>query len=264
MTNLKEIAGALLIVPLLAFQALVFTSSSGIVHEHCLAKNAQSIRDVESGWTYVMWPPLVLAHVDPPGRCVRNSVGREVLSLVGIWPLGTPSEQVEAHLRSQGEKDGSDRLLTLLEPSTGEPRRDKELVLRQLRTLIQEMGYPPDVKRCVMRAARRIPAEQLGRAAGGADETRVAAAMDRAWSRCLPPGQSFINPKASDEAIEFNKWLIASAIASNMEQAGASESTIECVTDSIRAIERAKLIELAGDQSRFARHLKSIVSDCGG
>lgn len=89
---------------LLAQVVLFFGSSSGVVREYCLDGNASRATNsvqVESSWTYILWPPLFLANVDPPGRCVRNSPLREALGAVGIWDLPSPEQQVKDHLESQ-------------------------------------------------------------------------------------------------------------------------------------------------------------------
>ena len=75
-------------------------TSFGVVREHCLVADHGTAR-VQSKWTYVLFPPLVLSSMDPPGRCVRNSPLREGLDAVGIWHLPTPEAQVAQHIADQ-------------------------------------------------------------------------------------------------------------------------------------------------------------------
>jgi len=79
-------------------------TSLGVVREYCL--DAQSSRatnsvQVDSKWTYIVWPPLVFANADPTGTCVRNSPLREGLSAVGVWSLPVPEQQVRDHIEDQ-------------------------------------------------------------------------------------------------------------------------------------------------------------------
>jgi len=79
-------------------------SSTGIVREYCLdvpASRATNSVQVESSWTYVMWPPLIFSSADPGGRCVRNTPLHEGLSALGIWKLPTPEQQVREHIAEQ-------------------------------------------------------------------------------------------------------------------------------------------------------------------
>jgi hypothetical protein len=79
-------------------------TSFGIVREYCAdieASRSTNSVQVESSWTYVLWPPLFFANTDPPGRCVRNSPLREGLSAIGIWSLPSPEEQVRKHIENQ-------------------------------------------------------------------------------------------------------------------------------------------------------------------
>jgi len=89
---------------ILAQVVLFFGTSFGVVHEYCFdesASRATNSVQVESSWTYILWPPLFLANTDPEGRCVRNSPLREGLGAVGIWMLPSPEQQVKDHLESQ-------------------------------------------------------------------------------------------------------------------------------------------------------------------
>lgn len=92
------------ITALLGFTALVLInlaiagSSLGVVKQHCLdvesSIQAESA-DVDSSWTYILWPPLFFANADPMDKvCVRNSPVREALGASGVWELGTPEEQL--------------------------------------------------------------------------------------------------------------------------------------------------------------------------
>lgn len=82
----RDIGGALIGIVLIGLQFLFLASATGVVKEHCLGSEPTNPEDVESGWTYILWPPLIFTAVDPPGRCVRNTIGREALGAVGIWP----------------------------------------------------------------------------------------------------------------------------------------------------------------------------------
>jgi hypothetical protein len=79
-------------------------TSLGVVREHCLnveaSRSTNSVK-VESGWTYVVWPPLIFANVDPTGQCVRNSPLREGLDAIGVWSLPSPEDQVREHIEDQ-------------------------------------------------------------------------------------------------------------------------------------------------------------------
>lgn len=262
-TRVRDFGATLIGIVVLGLQVFLLASATGVVKEHCLAGNAQDIQDVESGWTYILWPPLVFTALDPAGRCVRNTIAREALGKAGIWPLGSPAEQVKSHLRRQAEREGSEDLITLIEPGTGEPESEKQLLLEKFRVLIRRLGYPAAVERCVMHAARRIPADRLyNETRGELNQTRVSAAMDKAWARCLPEGAPMINPDASDEAIEMNRWLVAAAVAENLREAGAPQDAIKCVEEAIDAIGREELIELSTDQDQFAAHVDSLVHGC--
>jgi hypothetical protein len=81
-----------------------FGTSTGIVHEYCLDSQssvATQTVQVDSHWTYILWPPLIFSAIDPPGRCVRNTPLREGLDAVGIWKLPSPEVQVRDHIRDQ-------------------------------------------------------------------------------------------------------------------------------------------------------------------
>ena len=145
--RVQDLAGVILGILVFGLQAFFLASATGIVKEHCLASNAENIQQVESGWTYILWPPLIFTALDPPGRCVRNTIAREALGKVGIWPLGTPSEQVEAHLKSQAEQEGSEDLFSLIETGTGKADDEKQLLIRKFEALSSRLGYPAEVER---------------------------------------------------------------------------------------------------------------------
>jgi hypothetical protein len=102
----KGVAGVLAGFVLLGAQAVVIGGTSlGVVREHCvdLDQLRQGNPEVDSHWTYILWPPLPFSAVDPAGGCVRNTPLREGLAEVGIWELDSPEEQVREHLRKQLE-----------------------------------------------------------------------------------------------------------------------------------------------------------------
>lgn len=94
---------------LLVMAAIVVIGSQAglaapVVREHCLDADALETASgtvVDTKWTYLAWPPLYLAPIDPPGRCVRNSLTREALNRLGVWKLPEPEEQVRRHLAEQ-------------------------------------------------------------------------------------------------------------------------------------------------------------------
>lgn len=82
----------------------------GVVREYCLdeqASRATNSVQVDSGWTYVLWPPLIFANADPTGTCVRNSPLRQGLDAVGVWSLPSPEEQVRGHIEDQLDQRAS-------------------------------------------------------------------------------------------------------------------------------------------------------------
>jgi hypothetical protein len=78
-------------------------TSFGVVREHCadLDQARRGIAEVDSGWTYTLWPPVFFSNVDPTGGCVRNSPLREGLAELGVWELDSPEAQVREHIRKQ-------------------------------------------------------------------------------------------------------------------------------------------------------------------
>jgi hypothetical protein len=98
------IAGVAGLLFVLAQVVFWIGSATGIVREYCLdvpASRATNSVQVESSWTYVMWPPLIFSSADPPGRCVRNTPLHEGLSAIGIWKLPSPEQQVREHVAEQ-------------------------------------------------------------------------------------------------------------------------------------------------------------------
>lgn len=89
----------------LLLQIIVWGGTSlGVVKEHCLdtelSRSTNSVQ-VNSSWTYILWPPLIFANADPSGTCVRNSPLREGLNSMGVWALPSPEEQVHDHIEDQ-------------------------------------------------------------------------------------------------------------------------------------------------------------------
>jgi hypothetical protein len=104
------IAGVVGAIVSLAFLAFVISDGLGVVREYCLdipASKAAGTVVVDKHWTYVLWPPSVLAANDPPGRCVRNSPLRQGLDAIGLWKLPTPEEQVRRHVVEQLRQGGT-------------------------------------------------------------------------------------------------------------------------------------------------------------
>jgi hypothetical protein len=102
MTKLVTGLGAVAATIFYLAQAGVFLgTSTGVVREHCLDVESSLVAqraDVDSKWTYVLWPPMPLANADPSGTCVRNSPLREVLAKADVWKLHSPEDQVRTHL----------------------------------------------------------------------------------------------------------------------------------------------------------------------
>lgn len=93
----------MLVVQLASF-VLIAGTSFGVVREHCADLETSSREtgvDIDSGWTYIVWPPFTFANIDPSGGCVRNAPAREVLDAVGIWELPPPEVQVREHVLQQ-------------------------------------------------------------------------------------------------------------------------------------------------------------------
>ena len=105
MRNLPSVIGGVLFALFIVSQVVFFGGTGlGVVREHCLAPGS-SLKEgkiqVDSRWTYVLWPPLLFAPNDPNGNCIRNSPLREGLDAVGIWHLPAPEAQVREHLKQQ-------------------------------------------------------------------------------------------------------------------------------------------------------------------
>lgn len=105
---MRELFGGLAAILLIGIQAvLLMGTSMGVVRESCLdissSMSSRSVK-VDSSWTYIVWPPLVFANLDPAGRCVRNSPLREGLSALDIWSLPSPEVQVRDHIENQLEE----------------------------------------------------------------------------------------------------------------------------------------------------------------
>ena len=105
MRDLFGAVGALLlVVAQLLFFALVLSTTTGAVREHCAdvqSSERLGFVDVDSNWTYIVWPPLIFSSLDPAGYCVRNSPLREGLAAIGVWDLPSPEEQVRRHVLEQ-------------------------------------------------------------------------------------------------------------------------------------------------------------------
>jgi hypothetical protein len=98
------IGGLLAVVAIVLVNAVILTSSLGVVREHCLDVDESERSgkvDVDNHWTYIIWPPFTFAGLDPAGRCVRNLPFREGLHQLGIWELPSPERQVRDHLQGQ-------------------------------------------------------------------------------------------------------------------------------------------------------------------
>lgn len=100
-------AGLVLGVLFVLAQAVFWGGTSiGVVREHCADVDRSLAAErpvVESKWTYVVFPPLIFANLDPAGTCVRNSPLREALAELGVWELPSPEEQVDRHIQEQLE-----------------------------------------------------------------------------------------------------------------------------------------------------------------
>ncbi len=105
------ILAACLAVSFISLQIIAWAGTSmGVVREHCLdieASQALGRPQVESGWEYILFPPITFANLDPNGICVRNSPLREGLAALGIWGLPSPEEQVREHIAKQQEPGGA-------------------------------------------------------------------------------------------------------------------------------------------------------------
>jgi len=77
---------------------------SPVIQERCLEADASAATrsvQVDTHWTYIVWPPFALASLDPPGTCVRNSPLHVGLDAVGVWKLPSAEDQVRQHILDQ-------------------------------------------------------------------------------------------------------------------------------------------------------------------
>src|SRR5687768_16641234 len=87
-------------IAFIAIQAGIFIP---VDKAHCIEGEPASVEsiDVESGW---QWTGLRLFPWTDSDTCVYNTPTREALSALGIWPLDSPEDQVEDHVRSRIER----------------------------------------------------------------------------------------------------------------------------------------------------------------
>jgi hypothetical protein len=100
----SALTGIAILLAQFAMFVVIAGTSIGAVREHCLdvgESEALQRVEVDTGWTYMLWPPLVFASLDPAGRCVRNSPLREGLAYIGLWELPSAEEQVREHVLDQ-------------------------------------------------------------------------------------------------------------------------------------------------------------------
>lgn len=96
--RLRFVMRRLWVVPVVAVNAVVALAALGLVlpvaNSHCLAEGEGSVPRIESGWG-VNWLGGGFPNPAPDGGgCVRNTPTREALSMLGVWPLGSPEHQV--------------------------------------------------------------------------------------------------------------------------------------------------------------------------
>ena len=105
-------ASALWLVVSLVVGALFVGLLIPVTRDHCAVTNDGDL-NVHSNWS-VKWD--LFAFNDGAGGprgdeyCIRNTVTREVLASIGIWPLGSPDEQIEAAVvdyAAGGRDDGT-------------------------------------------------------------------------------------------------------------------------------------------------------------
>jgi hypothetical protein len=140
---LERVAGAIGALLALTFLVVQLTLGSGVVREHCLdvkASQATGTVQVDSHWTYIVWPPLYFAAMDPAGRCVRNTPLHEALSYVGIWKLPSPTEQVRRHVTSQLRTGSTSTNLT---PAQSGAAQQAGAYLPAVATATQPLSQPP-------------------------------------------------------------------------------------------------------------------------
>lgn len=141
---LERIAGAIGALLGLLFLAAQLALGFGVVREHCLnatATKATGSIQVDSHWTYIVWPPLYFSAADPAGRCVRNSPLHEALSYIGIWKLPPPTEQVRRHIASQ-LPSGSNTNSTNLSPSQSGAAQQARAYIAAVAATLQPLRKP--------------------------------------------------------------------------------------------------------------------------
>ena len=99
---MDSVKSALLLLVWLPFFALNLVIGGVFIpvnKQFCAVREPGGGVGVESGWTLSILSPLTA--INTP-TCVRSTVSREILGWTGIWPLGTPEEQVREQLRKSG------------------------------------------------------------------------------------------------------------------------------------------------------------------
>lgn len=140
---LERVAGAIGVLLGLLFLVVQLGLGSGVVREYCLnvqASQATGTVQVESHWTYIVWPPLYFAALDPAGRCVRNAPLHEALSYLGIWKLPSPTEQVRRHIASQLHSGST---TTPLSPSQSGAVQQARAYIDAVGAALQPLRKPP-------------------------------------------------------------------------------------------------------------------------
>ncbi len=99
MEGLKGIGAVLIAIPVIALNLVFGGVFIPVNKQFCAVREPSGGVGVESGWTLSILSPLTA--INTP-TCVRNTVSREILGWTGIWPLGTPEEQVREQLRKSG------------------------------------------------------------------------------------------------------------------------------------------------------------------
>lgn len=98
------IGGAVMLVLSLASSVLIGGIIVPVVKTHCAQQvGAGTMPEIQSSWH------LTLAIIPAPDGlqsndtefCVRNTPTRELLGAIGVWPLGSPQEQVGAAIQSR-------------------------------------------------------------------------------------------------------------------------------------------------------------------
>jgi hypothetical protein len=139
----ERVAGAIGALLGILFLVVQLTLGSGVVREHCLdvrASQATGTVQVDSHWTYIVWPPLYFAALDPAGRCVRNTVLHEALSYLGILKLPSPTEQVRRHIASQLHNGSTS---TTLSPAQSGAVQQARAYIDAIGVALQPLRKPP-------------------------------------------------------------------------------------------------------------------------